>query len=837
VFNIKYYQHTQKFYENLTLQDGELHITQSAALADYLRSKNENAYVFGYKAFTMGIFPEWYHPHTEVYLQSIVREFLQKHVSDSDWKYYEKLVREYYLSVRFLVELGGLQLHDGPDFLLKEEQKLLIALMEQVYQDPIVCQYMTERAELSKESIRKKFGLGSVPSHIFFHHFDYIDGTRMMFFQLLKQIGFKVVFYIPFQQQLTELFKTWKKIYETLSGVTVKQWECVESSNFTAGTKFARYLDKNMNIVDDARNNIKFLHFDHPTSFKDYLKVHPIHKNKYDVITVFEENLNIYTDHTLKDHFYATTYGKFFLSLQNCQKTDQGIVLSYDDYVNMIVSGWVQAGNTNGWQALTLLIDLHDYMEGVTNFQEIMERLQAIVDLQEFGKVFDDLAYEQTGRNRLKKYLSNPFRALPYLHRSRYDITIKQLVECTKDLARKANRLLLRDREKRNVKSYILDIQRIYQSVKNTWEEEAQKKLENLFRIDIPSEWAFEKEELFQLLTFYLASQDEEHKEKIQNFDQLVGKTLSSKHVHVTGLSLKTFPWKSSTLPTLLNHTWLKKCIYQSYISLNREIRLNALLVDYYSRQVTRNTALYTLFHLIAYAKGDITLSFIQDLQESDGPSIYFTILEELYRKDAESVNETSEEEVLWDEEVVKESEEIPLESLEKIPDLIWLDSDFCYKKFFLNAFVEHHPIYEKDFHQQQVFAMVGKMLIEQGDQEEFVHTVFPLFPQWTYTHKQNLIDTAYISGLRSYKSFENIYYPKAMELLQRLYSRYEVTKKWKAKYHYKHDSFNLANHVREFKQNIDTKNIKASSGKHCRMCPFLHVCKEGEYVVDANDN
>lgn len=833
MFKIKYYRHTRNFYENLTVKDDELHITQSASLADLLR---ENArHVFGYKAFIKNLFPSWNHPHTDVFIQSIVRQYLLDHVDRRDASYFEKLVQDYSLSFRFLIDFGGLPLHEFPD--ITEEQKLLAAMYKELSKDPFVVDHFTDRASLTKQIVRERLGIHHDINTIYFHHFDYIDSLRVMLFQLLKKIGFEVVFYIPFQPESKDLYKSWFKIYEQLSETSHEEWECVEYSSESKGSRFAHYLDDHVEINEQEREDIAFLAFDHPTKFKDYLQSHPILKNKHEVITTFEENLNIYTDHTVKKHFYATTYGKFFLSLQNCKKTEDGIILSYDDYVNMLVSGWVQAGNTNGTQALTLLIDLRDYMEGVSTFPEIMERLQSLLQLQEFGQVFDELGKEQSERNRLKRYLSNPFRAFPYLHSTRYSITVRQLIDCTKDLARKVNRLLPDNREKRNVQEYIGDIQRIYESVRENWEPEIAEKFEAIFRTEIPAEWEFGKEELFQLLSYYFASEKKENDEKIQNFDQLVGKVLSSDHVHVTGLSLKTFPWKSPSLPALLNHTWLKNCIYQSFISNNRKLRLNALLVDYYSREVTRNTALYALYHLLSYSKGNITLSYIEELQENDGPSIYFTVLKELYEKDSGIPSESITQKYEWDESPLSLNTEIPEEAFSKVPDLLWLDSDFCHKKFFLNTFVEHHPVYEKDFHQQIAFSAIGKLLTEQGDGEEEVRElVFPLFPQWTNAHKQNLLDTAFSKGLRSYKSFENIYYPKAMKRLQVLYSRYEVTKNWKAKYRYDHDTFKLDEQVKDFKAHVSGNEIHANAGNHCRMCPFLHVCKEGEYVIDAND-
>jgi hypothetical protein len=834
MFKVKYYQHTRKFFEELQIQSDELHLTQSAALSYFLKENHTSANILGYKTFIENLFPSWYHPHTEVYLHSIIRKYIRDNTPEGHHVYFERNIKDFYLSILFLIECGIPNLYTFSDLKLADDQLLLIEMVKNLSKDPVVIKYLSDRATMNIEIVNTKLGIEKI-NKIYIHHFDYIDGLRMMIFHLLRQIGFEVIFCIPYQKDLPGVYKTWKEIYENIVGTPSENWEPVQNDNIDRGLKFAKYLDKSVVNQKDELQNISFMTFDHPTRFKEYLDSTPIQSNHHEVITVFEENLNLYTDQTVKHHFYATTYGKFFLGLQNCKKVDDGIVFSYDDFVNMITSGWVQSGNVNGAQSLSLLIDLRDYMQGVSTFPAMIERLQALVELQEFGNVFDEFGKEQAGRNRLKQYLGNPFRSFPFLHQSRYSITVKQLIECTKDLARKLNRLLLNEQEERNVQNYLVELNRIFMTVKEGWNPEVSEKFEKLFKINIPNTWSFGKEELFQLLSFYLGSSQDDDYNKILNFDQLVGKTLSTETIHVTGLSLKTFPWKSPTLPRLLNHSWLKKCIYKSFITNNREIRLNALVVDYYSRKLTRNTALYSIYHLLAFSKGDIIFSFIKNLNENDGPSIYLTILEELYKTDS-GQSEVVEVTLSWEEPVTID-DELPLELFEQIPDLLWLDSDFCHKKFFLNAVIEHHPIYEKDFHQQQVFAAVGKLLVEQGDgAKDLRETVFPLFPQWTNAQKQNLIDTAYSSGLRKYKSYENVYYPRGMKRLQRLYSKYEVTWNWKAKHQYDHDSFKVMDHISKLKLHMDEKKIIARNGHHCRMCPFLHVCVEGEYFIDASD-
>jgi hypothetical protein len=837
MFNIHYFHNTRSFYEGLSIGRNELHLTQSASLANYLRKTKGTKDVIAYKLFYSFLFPEWTHPHTEVYIRSMIREFFIQRVSSSYYLYLKKQIDGFYKSVVFLVEMGGVNLQSFEGYPLKDEQKLLIEMMHLLQQDSLVQRYHHERASFTKEKLTQLLGLSHPIDSVHIHHFDYLDAPRMMFFQLLKSLGIEVHFYIPYHSEFSELYETWKTIYQDLSGVCPNQWECVESSSLEKGLKFANYLKQGgpETLADKAR--IKFQLYDHPTSFKEYLAKQPILKDEHDVITIFDKELNLLTDQSKAQHFYATSYGKFFLALQNAKKTNEGILCTYDDYVNMMISGWIQSGSVNGRKAITLLVDLRNYMDGVQGLQDIIERLQALVELKEFSGVFDDLPKEQTGRNRLKRYLTNPFRVLSYIHSSRYEITVKQLIECTKDLGRKLNHLLLREDETRNVQSYLLELNKIYQLVNDQWDPKAKVQFETLFAANIPNDWQFRQEELFHLLSFYLGT-DKREKDRIENFDQLVGATLSSKHIHVTGLSYQTFPWKSPDLPALLNHTWLKHCINHSFSSMNREIRLHALLVDYKSRKVTRNTALYSIFHLLAFSNSDITLSYIENLRENDGPSIYFTILKELYETELTTDIAFETEFYDWQFDEPGKPERLPLQVFESIPDLIWLDSDFCGKKFFLTAFIEQHPVYERDFHQQIVFSTVGKLLTEQGDGElEVREYLFPLFPQWTSAHKQNLLDTTRISGLRNYKSYKNIYYPVAMKRLQRLYSRYEVGENWKAKNQYDNDRFNLEQHVVDFLPQVGEKNVIANAGVHCRMCPYLHVCKEGEFVIDGNDS
>jgi hypothetical protein len=832
MFKVHYYKHTKNFYQHFVTKEDEIHLTQSASFGKYLRQQSNSDRVIGYKSFKKELFPEWNNPRVEIYIRSRIRTFVREHFPALQEKQREKVIIDYLDSIFFLMNMGGLKLTSLEG--LNLEQKALLTLQDRLMREDVIMEHFKRRATLSPDTLKKIFQRKEKVTKIYVHHFDYVDAERMSLFHLFQRIGIEVIFCIPYNPEFPELYKNWKGIYENILGVSKGDWVCVENAVPNNGSKFAQYLDSNMNETSNDTATINFEMYDHPTSFKESLQKNPIVENEYEIFAIFDENLNMYSSLTTNDSFYSTKYGQFFLSLQSCEKRSDGIHFTFDDYVNMMISGWVESGGINGEQALTLLVDLRSYLEDVKTFPELMERLQAVITFQEVGDIFDEVGREQAGRNRIKRYLSNPWRGFPVLHRSRYSITLKQLVECTKDLARKLNKLLMEEDKQVNVAEYIETLKAIYESINGSWPEELQGKFEKLLHSLIDPQWEFGREEVFEYISLYLGPKSEDH-DVIRNFDQLAGKVLMTEHIHVTGLSFKTFPWKSPELPSLLTHTWLKKSIFDQYISTNREIRLNALLVDYYSRQVTRSTALYTIYHLLAFGNESTTFSYIDGLVERDGPSIYLSILQELYSMDKYD-EESSHLQFNWEEPAVSKIE-IDKESLSKVPDLLWLDSDFCKKKFFLNAFIEHHPIYEQAFHQQQVFAIVGKLLAEQGEgREEVREAIYPLFPHWTNALKENLIEIASAKGLREYKSYENVYYPKAMDRVQKLFSSNKVTENWKARHQYENNSFKLESHLDEFAAAINESKVNAHSGRHCRMCPFLMSCKEGEYAVDSND-
>lgn len=831
MFKIETYRNAKSFYENMTTQDGNFHLLPNSSLKHVLSRNVAPNTVMMFEQLRGTLFKEWNLPHTDLYFRSKIRDAIEKFAPPHLKQKFHVSIHELLVTFRYLMEFIGVKLTDR--FPLSEEQMTLQIIMNDMYFDEEVRKYYKDRATLTKEEVAKRFGVPSI-DRLYVYQMDYIDMQRMMLFYLFDQLGIEVIFRIPFEANYRKLYEGWEKVYEALGNSSFSSWDEVYPLQVDhRGQRLAAYLE-GQDWEQGEVNGIRFEQFDHPISFKHYLKEHPIRKNEGKIFAVHDEDINIHLGGDHGGHLYSLPQGRFIALIAHCKKVEKNIHLSYETYVELMTSGWVQSGGVQGERALSLLADLHDYMDGVKTLLDIKERLQALIELQDVSREFDITAKEQTNQNRVKQFLTNPFRTFPYVHHHKYQITPKQLFECTRDLERKLDKLLLFPKEKRNVNTYVKELTTIFEAVHIEWDETVVTWFKKGLSVQVDDEWEFGQEELHLFLTLHLTRPKGEG--AVKSFSSSTGYCLVGKDIHVTDLSLHSFPEHKPTLPYLLTHSWLKKSVQQSFVSTNKEIRIHALLVDYYSREYAQNLSVYSLYHTLANMDGTITFSWIKNLQDNDAPSVYFQLLKKLYLSTDEGNDEAElEQEYDWPE--YEEEESLDVSNLRGIPDVYWLNLDFCVRKFFFTSILEHQPIYENDLHQQLSFGIIGSLLSEQAEgRKDLEELLFPLFPQWTNALKNNLIDTEFSKGLRDYRSYENIYYPKAVGRLVRLRSQYLPTKRWKIKNQFNDNRFREEDALKELRSHLSVYDIKAEKGPHCKMCPHLMICSKGEFSVDVTN-
>lgn len=848
MFKVETFYNPHRFYEQLQFQNGDLHVTGSESLSFFLKEQikrkgqdpkgrvNE-VKVYSFQKLLTALFPRWHSPLTNLYLASRIRQYLgEKYPVDHKASRLDmhKLVN----SLRYLVDLHLPKLESPPAY--SYEQEVIIDLYQILRDDEVIQDYLQTREKLSRSELAHRLGMRTV-NKIYLYQIYHFDPARILFLHLCRLRGLEVIFRIPYHKDWPEVYKGWEQLYQVVTRSQVGQWQMVECSKVKQGLTFAQYLEGRFagKNIGDLDGKVKFYTFQQPVDFKSYFQ----EKQHQEIFMApVHELLNqgfrdvILSQSRKQDDLKQSPLGRFFLALFKCEREQGKIWMTYDTYVELCTSGLIHCQGTNGTKAISLLVDLEPYMNGVKSLDEITERLSTLLSLQEVSHLFDEQGKQNAGRDRIKQYMSNPFRAFPYVHPQRYPITIKQLLALTKELEKTLHDLLP-SHEAIPVSQYLNRIDEKLAKMEQHREESWITPLRQRFQEYLALPWELYKEELYELLSLILQDGDHDETEKhwIHSLEQVDGLTLRNRSIHLTGLSFNHFPHRPIPLEeeTYLNHTWLKTVILSHYPKEKAALFLHCLLCDYASRQGMTTFSIFHLYYAVAFAQDSLVLSWIKDWEPDDDLSPYLQVLSELYQSPIKGWQK-AEEELSFPEPELKTDAPLQLNRLEgALPLLYWTDYDLCARKFYYTALLQQQPLYFSDFHQRLVFAVIGKSLSQVGEGHQGVEqTLFPLFPQWPAALKRNLIDTEYHGELRDYHQFQNISYPKIMLRLQRLRSRLSKRKKvtlafWK-------ETQKDKEWLKEFgREAVQGEGIKAEPGSHCRMCPHLLICSEGAFAVD----
>ena len=144
--------------------------------------------------------------------------------------------------------------------------------------------------------------------------------------------------------------------------------------------------------------------------------------------------------------------------------------------------------------------------------------------------------------------------------------------------------------------------------------------------------------------------------------------------------------------------------------------------------------------------------------------------------------------------------------------------------------------MYYSDFHNKLVFSNIVSILKNSIDDSysNMSKFLFPLFPQWKQVVKQNILTCEYgrKSIMSNYKYFDGINYPKNMDTMYLLKSKYIVGENWKIKNRYNKGNFKSEDYYSTFLKDYINED-EYNNGNHCMMCPHIYVCRKGMFIID----
>lgn len=784
----------------------------------------------GFDGIFHKLFSAFHDVETRIYLQAQCREAILKGKFNNEKYLLDRIpsiVDSYYYFADLGIEKITLSFEDSSKNEIKE-------IINHLLQDPITLNYVNLKLKYDKEEIARKLMGSTHLKKIIFYEIDSIHFSRMIFIHWLSSKGFSVEFRIPYQQKFRNIYKYWENVYRIITNQKTDKFKAHPGTEMKNGQKFSCFYE-NMNLNVDDRKDVRIVEFETPYDFASYFEEKPdkfIAVNPAEIEPLIEAS---------RVPLYEDGVGKFIYHIQFCRIKNGKVYLSFETLTELLTSSWIYTKNSAGTKALALLIDLQEYMSGIETIEEVKERLQRLLELEIVSQAFDRENAEDAGRIKMKRYMLNPFRTFAFLNSDRYQITINQLLELVDLLERFCKYLILEENATMNVNEYFKRwVAILERQLGNREDMDAWK---GLFLKEYPDTWEFAIQELLQLLYLRISAKTDK-KRKIIPISAVQEMILDKNHLqplHLTNLSHMNFPESYSTSFTdLFTYSELKACIQLT--PYNKSVFYHSLWVDYAMVQNFEELGIYRLYTILKDYQGPIIISWIKHLQEDDFRNVILDILADLYCDGKIVTYESNEvslpeyiENRILPEEIAK-AETAPLKG--KIPGLFWLDHDFCSKKFFLTAIIEQQQVYETDFHHRLLFSKIGKLFsFSKAEKEEFKELIFPLFPLWTRTHKENMIDTEVTFPFRKYKTYENISYPHEMKGLHILRSVYRENRRTKARNQYRKDrGFQDKELLKQFSENISTFQVKGEPGNHCKMCPHLQSCTEGMYSIDSSN-
>lgn len=273
---------------------------------------------------------------------------------------------------------------------------------------------------------------------------------------------------------------------------------------------------------------------------------------------------------------------------------------------------------------------------------------------------------------------------------------------------------------------------------------------------------------------------------------------------------------------------------------MHKSIILRGLKLKKASLEATESYLKFIFANLFINFDGIKEISWIEGLRNDDSKSIILKQIETIYdnREEADQyLNDKdmlNEEDILIDKYIEYDKKELCKNNL-RYSEVSYRDLDFCNNKFLYSSILNDYPMYYSDFHNKLAFSALVSVL-KNSINESYLNIskfIFPLFPQWEDVVKQNILTCEYgRKNIREYKYFDGINYPKTIDSLYLLKSKYVVGENWKIKNRYNKGNFKQEEYYMSFISDYIKDDIY-NRGKHCSMCPHIYLCKKGEFIID----
>lgn len=867
MYKVETHDNSKQYFSGLELETNAFYVTATSTLSNMMielmhLGANDRWKLMDIESFTKLIYPKWSDILNKLKLKAEVRKILMELKKDSDEKLKKEIIfLEDNLSILvsdigFLAEAGTGELNLKGGFSTKEVFKLVYnkLIKTNIYK------------ELTQEILNVPFiqalikGLGNVKGEklqrIYFYNINYLDLRRYLVVELLRLAGFEVVFRIPYFNGLKVINKCWDMVYKNEA---VFQWTN-NSSSFEHMLKASRYIAflEGTNTIEDYKEEVFTKTYREVSDFRKDMKGNRI-------VTLYKDSLKSCIDYkvTSDRHCFESSIGRFLSKLYECRVNYNTVLLDFNLFRELVTSGWVETKGFNGIRLSEYLAANEAYFEGIRTIDDVLYKIRKIKELEEVNEIFEEPIKGKIKKSNLKRFLSNPFRAFGYANLDKYNITANYFETVTIRLKNIITRALSEKEGLINIPSHLELLKLAFNNeyIKKIYKtgSELEKKITSKIWATLNNTGAFanslHKEEIKELFNITLAFKSAKgggrQEDTDFSIDQLEGILLrdrlvnygDSKAIFISDLSYKsyeTYMQAKIIAGKVLKNEDFYELFSENLVGMHKNIALGGISFQETSSKAVEAYLKFALGNLFINFQGRKEFSFIAGLREDDDKAIILKQIEALYDNEIEIKQELNFEDMALESEMSSTSvrtydRKAFKGGFNNLPEVAYRDLDFCDNKFLYSSILEEHPMYYLEFQQKLALSGIVSMLKNslEDSYENISKHIFPLFPQWLPVVKENILTCEYArKNIRDYKYFDGINYPKTMDVLYLLKSKYIVTENSKIRNRYNKGEFKVDKYYEEFLKDY-FESESHNSGIHCKMCPHIYVCRKGEFAID----
>lgn len=879
MFSLNTHNNSKEYFRNLNIKKNSIYVTSTMSLGNSIRSLSkieeiDKWRIIDIENFKNSIYSKWTNIINRNRLLCEIRKIiielryeLDDEILISELKYLEDNISVLVSDIVYLCESNIRNLEYSNYSTVKHAFKLVYnrimktecfnristELMKPIQAEELCQKVLKVYNKFNKQKQILEIDPKNKIEKIYFYNVNNLDFGRWLLIKLLEFSGFEVVFNIPYFEGLDVTNRCWDLLYKNDKFL----WN-YHNDKFINLSAYVNFLEGRNNI-DHSKENVVTKTYRGITEFKNEL-------GKKNIITFYEDSLKSCMDYKDSiDHYFQTDIGSFLNNLYQCKLEDGQVFIESQVYIELITSGWIEYNTWNGVRLKEFLFKNQEYFNGIRTMDDILERINALKELEEVNDIFEDKCKSKIKIDEQKRLLVNPLRSLGYNNLEKYYITASYLLTLTnrlKNFIVKAfnNEHGLIDTEKHfELLKKIFKNHYIVNCSKNGSDIEVNVTRRIWWILNNHKEFANKMhkddiKDLFTILLKYNRKNDQEEKNSNNNFsiDQLEGIILrdsmtNEEHnnsIYICDLSYKAYEMyinKRKIAEKILGMEDFIDIVQSSLSGKHREVALEALNMQKISMSTVEYYVKYIFANLFINFKGRKEFSWISELRKNDSKSIIFKQIESLYensreiKADLNFINDLTEEELLYEGEPQCKIEELQ-SNYSKYSEVAYRNLDFCDRKFLYSSVLEAYPMYNSNFHHKLVFSSIVSILKNsiEDSYSGIRKFLFPLFPQWKQVQKQNILVCEYgrKNLQENYKYFDGINYPKNIDALFLLKSKYVIGENWKIKNRYNKGNFKAEEYYKEFIK-MYSKNESFNNGHHCTMCPHILICNKGVFTID----